>query len=152
MRAAIKALALVLAVPLAACGNGNEETTKAASPAGPRLVLKASDATNWQDVSAEVTTVDQAQVFARIPGILTALSVREGDTVGKGQVIGRVVDSQLGFQAEAYRAQAVQAQAELDRVRFLHKNGVYADARLEQAEAMAASARAQHAAAASVAG
>lgn len=152
MRAAIKALALMLAVPLAACGNGDEAETKASAPAGSRLALQPSDTVSWQDVSAEVATVDQAQVFARIPGILTTLSVHEGDMVKKGQVIGRVVDNQLGFQAEAYRAQAVQAQAELDRVRFLHKNGVYADARLEQAEAMAASARAQHAAAAAVAG
>ncbi|OCC24207.1 efflux transporter periplasmic adaptor subunit [Croceicoccus estronivorus] len=151
MRASISALTLLLAVPLAACGNGDEATTAASAPTGPKLVLQPTDTASWQDVSAETTTVDQAQVLARIPGILTTLSVREGDVVKKGQTIGRIVDSQLGFQAEAYKAQAVQAQAELARVRFLHKNGVYADARLEQAEAMAASARAQHAAASAVA-
>ena len=43
---------------------------------GPRLLLRANDTTNWQDVSAEITTVKQAQVLARIPGILTSLSVR----------------------------------------------------------------------------
>ena len=45
-------------------------------------------------------------------GILTTLTVREGDTVAKGQVIGRIVDSQLGFQAGAYGAQAAVAQAQ----------------------------------------
>lgn len=151
MRGSILALAL-LALPLAACGNGEEAKQALEAPAGPRIVLQASDTVNWQDVSAEIATVDQAQVLARIPGILTSLSVHEGDMVAKGQTIGRIVDSQLGFQAQAYKAQAVQAQSELKRIRFLHKNGVYADARLEQAEATAASAQAQYAAANAVAG
>ena len=116
----------------------------------PRLVLAPSETVAWQDVSAEIATVDQAQVLARIPGILTTLTVREGDMVTKGQVIGRIVDSQLGFQSGAYGAQAAaaqamaaQAQGELSRVRFLYQNGVYAKARLEQAEAAAAAANAQ---------
>jgi RND family efflux transporter MFP subunit len=89
-------------------------------------------------------------VLARIPGILTTLTVREGDMVAKGQVIGRIVDSQLGYQAGAFgaqaaaaQAQAVQAQGELSRVRFLYQNGVYAKARLEQAQAAASAANAQ---------
>lgn len=149
--AAALSMALALALPLAACSNG-EETTQASTkaPAGPRLVVTAADTVNWQDVSAEIATVDQAQVLARIPGILTTLTVREGDMVTKGQTIGRIVDSQLGYQAGAYgaqaaaaQAQAAQAQAELSRVRFLHQNGVYAKARLEQAETAAAAAGAQ---------
>ena len=122
----------------------------AKAPDGPRLVLAAADTVSWQDVAAEITTVDQAQVLARIPGILSTLAVREGDLVRKGQVIGRIVDSQLGYQSGAYgaqaaaaQAQAAQATAELDRVRFLHENGVYAKARLEQAQAAASAAQAQ---------
>ncbi len=152
MRRQLMALAAVsmLALPLAACGDGEQASQVAKAPVGPRLVLAASDAVNWQDVSAEIATVDQAQVLARIPGILTTLSVREGDMVGKGQVIGRIVDSQLGYQSGVYgaqaaaaQAQAAQAQAELSRVKFLHDNGVYAKARLEQAQAAAAAASAQ---------
>lgn len=142
---------VALGLPLAGCSSNDEVTQAAEAPAGPRLVLAARDTTNWQDVSAEITTVDQAQVLARIPGILTTLAVREGDIVSKGQVIGRIVDRQLGYQAAALGAQAAQARAELARVRFLYENGVYAKARLEQAEAMAASATAQHAAAGAVA-
>ena len=94
---ALTALSTVaLSVPLAGCSSGEETEQTAKAPAGPRLVLAASDTVNWQDVSAEIATVDQAQVLARIPGILTSLSVREGDMVRKGQVIGRIVDSQLG--------------------------------------------------------
>ncbi|MBB3862366.1 RND family efflux transporter MFP subunit [Novosphingobium hassiacum] len=140
----------VLSLPLAGCSGAEQTAQTAKAPAGPRLVLAASDTVNWQDVSAEIATVDQAQVLARIPGILTTLTVKEGDKVAKGQVIGRIVDSQLGYQAGAYgaqaaavQAQAAQAQGELARVRFLYQNGVYAKARLEQAEAAAAAAHAQ---------
>ncbi|MBC2662255.1 efflux RND transporter periplasmic adaptor subunit [Novosphingobium flavum] len=143
----------VLALPLAGCSSSTENpAAEAKAPAGPRLTLAAQDAVDWQEVSAEITTVDQAQVIARIPGILASLSVREGDLVRKGQAIGRVVDSQLGYQSAAVGAQAAQARAELARVKFLYQNGVYAKARLEQAEAMAASASAQHAAVGAVAG
>ncbi len=141
---------VMIALPLSGCGKSEQAAQIAATPAGSRLVLAASDTVVWQDVSAEIATVDQAQVLARIPGILTTLSVREGDLVSKGQAIGLIVDSQLGYQAGAYgaqaaaaQAQATQAQAELTRVRFLYQNGVYAKARLEQAEAAAVTAQAQ---------
>ncbi len=146
----IAAIGLLLALPLAGCSSGEETAAVQKAPAGQRLVLAATDAAAWQDVAAEIATVDQAQVLARIPGILTSLSVREGDLVRKGQVIGRIVDSQLGYQSGAYgaqaaaaQAQAAQAAAELERVRFLHQNGVYAKARLEQAQAAASAAQAQ---------
>lgn len=148
---ALTALGTVaLSLPLAGCSSGEDTAQTAKAPAGARLILAASDTVNWQDVSAEIATVDQAQVLARIPGILTTLTVKEGDMVAKGQVIGRIVDSQLGYQAGAFgaqaaaaQAQAAQAQGELSRVRFLYQNGVYAKARLEQAEAAAAAANAQ---------
>lgn len=149
MRAILLAMT-ALSLTLASCGGTEQATQVDKAPAGPRLVLAASDTVNWQDVSAEIATVDQAQVLARIPGILSTLSVRAGDMVTKGQVIGRIVDSQLGYQAGAYgaqaaaaQAQAAQAQGELSRVRFLYQNGVYAKARLEQAEAAASAANAQ---------
>lgn len=148
-RASLVAVAFLLS-SLGACSKGEEVVQQARTPAGPRLVLAESDVIDWQDVSAEIATVDQAQVLARIPGILTSLSVREGDVVSKGQTIGRIVDSQLRYQAGVYgaqaaaaQAQAAQAQAELARVTFLHENGVYAKARLEQAQAAAAAAEAQ---------
>jgi RND family efflux transporter MFP subunit len=140
----------MLSVPLAGCGSSKDAAQQANAPTGPRLTLVPADTVSWQDISAEIATVDQAQVTARIAGILTTLSVHTGDMVSKGQTIGRIVDSQLGYRAGAYgaqaaaaQAQAAQAQGELSRVRFLYQNGVYAKARLEQAEATAAAANAQ---------
>ncbi|OQW75398.1 MAG: efflux transporter periplasmic adaptor subunit [Proteobacteria bacterium ST_bin14] len=144
--------ALLLAIlPLAACGSAPEApTAKVAAPAGARLKVVATETIDWKSVSAEIATVDQAQAIARIPGILTTLNVRAGDLVRKGQAIGRIIDSQLGPQSAAFgaqaaaaQAQAAQAQADLSRVRFLYENGVYAKARLDQAQAVATAANAQ---------
>ncbi len=141
---------LALTPSLLACSADEPIREVQADAKGPRLTLTQSDTVNWQEVSAEIATVDQAQVLARIPGILTTLTVREGDMVSKGQTIGRIVDSQLGYQAGAYgaqaaaaEAQAAQARAELERVRFLYREGVYAKARLDQAESAASAASAQ---------
>ena len=143
-------LAAIMAASLQGCGQDKPAPEVTVSAKGPRLTVTGSDAPDWQSVSAEVTSQDQAQVLARIPGILTSLSVRAGDSVRKGQVLGRIADSQLAYQSAAYGAQAAaaqaqtaQAKAELERVKFLAANGVYARARLEQAEAAAAAAAAQ---------
>lgn len=144
------AAALLLAGSLSGCGSSEEAAPAAQAPAGPRLLLQLSDTTGWQDVPAEIATLKEAQVLARIPGILTTLVVREGDMVGQGQVIGRIVDNQLGFQAGAYGAQAAAAQAQVDqaaaelkRVQYLYDKGVYAKARLDQAIAALGTAKAQ---------
>lgn len=148
-------LALMAALSLAGCG-GKEpaDTAGATRPAGLRLVVRSVETTEWKDVGAEITTTDRADARARIPGVLESLSVRRGDMVRKGQVIGRIVDTRLAYEGGAYgaqaaaaEAQAVQAQADLGRIRYLYDNGVYAKARLDQAQAGAAAARAQVAAA-----
>jgi len=154
VRPSFVAVALfAVGVSLSAC-SGNESTNvpaeKSAAISGEQLRLVPSTVTDWKDVGALVTSVDMADARARIPGILDALTVREGDMVRKGQVIGRIVDSRLGYEGAAYgaqaaaaQAQAAQAEAELARVKYLHANGVYAQARLDQAEAGARAARAQ---------
>ena len=131
-------LAAMVMMPLASCGHEEPRQPPVQAAAGPRLVAALSEAPDWQSVSAEVSSQDEAQVLARAPGVLTRLSVRAGDSVRAGQVIGRIADSMGGTgAADAAAAQAGQARAELDRVRFLYQNGVYAKARLEQAEAAA---------------
>ncbi|MDE2563306.1 MAG: efflux RND transporter periplasmic adaptor subunit [Sphingomonadales bacterium] len=149
-RLAALALGIAMVPALAACGGKEDAGQPAAKSSAPGYTVGQVDAPRWQAVSAEISTEDEAQALARIPGILASLSVRDGDMVKKGQAIGRIVDSQLGYQAGAYgaqaaaaQAQAAQAQAELARTRFLTRNGVYSTARLEQAQAAASAAQAQ---------
>ncbi len=155
------------ALTLTACGGSAPSEEKAAAlPAGERLTVALVETTDMKAVGAEITTRDQAQALARIPGTLVSLSVRAGDMVTKGQRIGSIVDSRLGYETSAAGAQVAAAQAEaarargeLARVQDLYNHNVYAKARLDQSVAMAraadaqvAAARAQQNASASVAG
>ncbi len=159
------AVAALLA--LAACGTDKAPTpAPAALPAGVQLKLAPTSIVDVKAVSAEITSRDQAEARARIPGTLTALSVRAGDTVARGQRIGTVVDAAIGYQtsalgaqAAAAEAEAVRARAERARIEDLYRNKVYAKARLDTAVAMATAAdarvraaRAQQQASASIAG
>ncbi|PKP96145.1 MAG: efflux transporter periplasmic adaptor subunit, partial [Alphaproteobacteria bacterium HGW-Alphaproteobacteria-13] len=155
------------ALALSACGGASEREAKVPPlPAGETFRLQSSEIADMKAVGAEIATRDQAEILARIPGILTTLSVRAGDTVRQGQRIGLIVDSRIGHETSAYGAQVAAAQAEaaragadLARIRDLYANGVYAKARLDQAvaaaraaDAQVAAARAQQGASASVAG
>lgn len=153
------ALILASALALAACSGSedSENDLTAATTAvlrGERLLVRPTTIDEVKEVGATITTRDQAEARVRIAGILANLEVREGDYVRKGQLIGRVVDTRLaqeaaafGSQAAAAGAQAAQARGELGRTEFLYRNGVYAKARLEAAQATARAADAQVAAA-----
>lgn len=159
-------IALAALLALSACGApDSSEKPGTRLPAGEQLVLAHTEIADLKAVGAEITTRDSAEALARIPGTLVSLSIREGDSVRKGQQIGLVVDSRLGYetsalgsQVAAARAESDRARADLSRVRDLYENRVYAKARLDQAVAAAraadaqlAAARAQQSASASVA-
>jgi RND family efflux transporter MFP subunit len=155
------------AVLLAGCG-GEEGPAPVRPPAatGERFTVRLSPVADVKMVAATVETRDQAEARARIGGTLAVLTVRAGDTVRKGQVIGRVVDPRLGFatdgasaQVSAATAEAARAESELARTQYLYDNGVYAKARLEQVQAAAraaqgalSAARAQRSASAELSG
>lgn len=154
------------ALLLAACGGGEPQVSAPVPAQGERLTVQPGSIPQLKPLAAEIATRDQAEALVRISGTLVQLTVREGDQVTKGQVIGRVVDTRLGYetsaldaQVAAASAQAEAARAELSRIDYLHRRGVYAKARLDQAQATARSAdaqvraaRAQRSASAAVAG
>lgn len=121
---------------------------------GERMTVRLAPVADLKPVAGLVTTRDMGEARARIGGTLVRLAVREGDLVRKGQVIGVVADQRLTFETGALEAQAAaaaagaaRAEADLGRVRTLFDKGVYARARLDQAEAEARAARGQLAAA-----
>ncbi|MDO1559550.1 efflux RND transporter periplasmic adaptor subunit [Brevundimonas sp. 2R-24] len=135
-------LALGLA-PLASCGS--DEQAPAAAPAAAqagRLVVTTETIPDAKSVSAVVASRDLAEARARISGVLVRLNVREGDQVRSGQVIGVVADERIGMQTAALDAlvaaaesEVRRARAELARVQTLFDRGIYAQARLDQAQA-----------------
>lgn len=128
-------------LPLAGCGPKPSEPRPAAA-ASPALTVAAAEVDDLKPVPATVTSYKMAEATARLSGTLTTLTVREGDVVVKGQLIGWVQDSKIAPQTSAYsaaaaaaEAQAVQARAQYNRVKILFDKGIYARAALDVAEA-----------------
>lgn len=143
------AAAALLAGGLSACG-GEPEVAATAPPRGERLTVAEALIDAMKPASAVVASRDLGEARARIPGTLTQLNVREGDTVRQGQVIGVVVDNRVGLETAAYGAQvaaaeaeAARARAELSRIQTLFDKGIYAQARLDQSVAASRAADAQ---------
>lgn len=148
------ALTAVLAVALmagglSACG-GEPEVVATAPARGERLAVTEVLIDAVKPASAEIVSRDTGEARARIPGTLTRLNVREGDTVRQGEVIGVVVDNRVGLETAAYGAQvaaaeaeATRARADLARIQTLFDKGIYAQARLDQALAASRAADAQ---------
>ncbi|MEH6677596.1 efflux RND transporter periplasmic adaptor subunit [Phenylobacterium sp.] len=152
MRPLLTASLLALTLGAAACAERGEPTPepKVVAVAGETLTLAATTVDDLKPVAATVTTRDMAEARARIGGTLSALLVREGDYVQRGQVIAQVSDQRLNLETTGYEAQAAAAAAEaaradadLARVQTLYDKGFYAKARLDQATAAAKAARSQ---------
>ena len=139
-----------LALALGACHAAESpKAPSSAPPAGERFLVREQSAPDFKPVAATITSRNQAEARARIGGVLTALYVKEGDVVRRGQLIGRVVDQRLGFETRAYEAQtaaaqaeSVRAEADYGRIKDLYDHGVYAKAKLDQSEASAKAAAA----------
>ncbi|MDP1619100.1 efflux RND transporter periplasmic adaptor subunit [Phenylobacterium sp.] len=152
MRPLLTASLLALTLGAAACAERSEPAPepKAVAPRGDILTLAATPVDDLKPVAATVTTRDMAEARARIGGTLSALLVREGDYVQKGQVIAQVSDQRLNLETTGYDAQAAaaaaeaaRAEADLARVQTLYDKGFYAKARLDQATAAARAAQGQ---------
>ncbi len=147
--------ALAAALLLGACGEREPSPQPAqTAPAAGRMTVRMQTVADLKPVPATLTSRDMAEARARIAGVLVSLTVREGDIVRQGQVIGRVKDDRLALQTVAFdaevsaaAAEAARADADLARTRDLFTHGVYAQARLDQVEAQAKAANANLAAA-----
>jgi RND family efflux transporter MFP subunit len=149
-------LAMLLGLGLlTGCGEGKQKPpASAVSNKGPGLTVQMQILADFKPVSAIITSRDEGLAKARISGTLVRLSVKEGDTVQRGQVLAQVRDERLIYQTEALNAQTraveaelARAEADLARIQTLYNSGIYAKARLDQSLAAAKAARANLAAA-----
>ena len=143
-------IALAALGAVAACQRPVEPPVQVVEAAGERLTVQLSPIPDLKPMAAVVTSRDMAEARSRVGGTLVSLSVKAGDRVRKGQVIGLVRDERIGLQTRAFDAQvavaegeAVRARTELARIQDLYDHGVYAKARLDQALAATKTAEGQ---------
>jgi len=97
--------------------------------------------TDEKAVFATVESINVVPARARIGGTIAELTVRQGDRVERGQVIGTVGDEKLVLQLRALdaqiaglKAQLAQAQIDLERAQRIFKTGAIPKAQLDQAQ------------------
>ena len=120
-----------------------------AAEAGDYYLVKPQKIRDEKEISATVESWHTIPARVRTSGTVVTLSVREGDTVKKGQVIAVCADRRLMLQAEALdaqvasmRAKQAQAQAELDRNKPLFDSGALSQSSIDALRTAAASAAA----------
>ena len=173
MKLKVKWIALALAVVLLAAGAVKMFTAKsvqkqtlqaqqAAQANAPTVQLSGTDVLEVQEIdlqqglaiSGQVKAVNSAFVKARVAGELRELSVREGDFVKAGQVLGRIDATeylarvrQAQQQAEAAKAQVDIAKRSFDNNRALVDQGFISKTGLDASSSSLAGAQATYLAA-----
>lgn len=109
--------------------------------AGSTYTVEPETVLDEKAVFATVESVDVVGARARIGGVIGELLVDEGDAVEAGDIIAVVVDDRLAPQigavnstAAALSAQLEQARTDLARAQDLFDRGIFAQARLDEAQ------------------
>ena len=137
--------ALLLFVPVAACGPRGVQPQPAASAPAPRAVRTAAvDSVAGSGAFAPATVVASASAVlsARTIAAVTALPFREGDRFAAGTVLVRLDDRALRAAHAAAAADAAAAESDRVRTESLLAKGAATPREDEQARARAEGARA----------
>jgi RND family efflux transporter MFP subunit len=104
------------------------------------ITIEESLVVDYRPVVARIEAADTATARSRLQGVVTKLTVDEGDEVEAGAVVAVVIDDTLNPQlaalrsrAEGLKAQIQQSQEDLVRNEALYAEGFFPKARLDMA-------------------
>ncbi len=136
-------LALLASLPTFA----SAAAARSDAPAVRVRTVRAGASAEGAWVPASVAAVERATLSTRVAASVTAVQVREGERVARGQVIVSLADADLRGAAAAAETALAAASAQEKRTRDLLAEGAAAQAALDMASAQRAQAQAAVAAA-----
>ncbi len=138
-----KNILMLMAVLLTiGCGDKKEETTKNPVRVSIETVTATAEAAGQTYVGIVEEREATALSFTGM-GVVKRLLVSEGQTVGRGQLIAEIDDTQARNMLAASEAQMTQAADALKRYGMLHENGSLPEAKWIEIESQVAQAKAQ---------
>jgi RND family efflux transporter MFP subunit len=142
MVAAVLAFSPILLVGCSRDGSPKPTVTESAIPVAIVAAVPAGGGSSI-DVSGTVRLKRETPLAFNTAGRIAAISVREGDSVGRGAVLARLDPTSLAAAANSARAEAARADADYRRLSGLFAKGWVTAPRVETARATAAAANAR---------
>jgi RND family efflux transporter MFP subunit len=134
---------------LAACGGGAETpAAEAPPPAVEAAPVRAASAETLITATGALARQREAQLAFRVPGVITSLTVDEGDIVQAGQVIARLDPTAVEAGRQQAKAALDRARRDLERDQALFDKGFVSRQRIDDRRTALEAAEAAYAAAA----
>ena len=142
LRPALLALSIALTTPLVLTGCGEatasvdkeekvEEVIKV--PVETTAVLRG-DIANYYAANAIMESVDEADVIAKVHGLVEGVFVEEGDFVEKGQVLAEIDSTRYQLTLQQRQAELKRVKSEFDRLSSANHQSLVSADQLEKLE------------------
>lgn len=130
----LKALTVAAAMTLLAGCNGNEEKEEEVVTLIPVEVSTAfkGDVSSYYTSTATLEAESEANVVAKVSGVVTQYFVEEGDFVNKGQALAQLDTERLKLRMEQSKARLKQLEAELKRNETIYKKKLVSSGNYEK--------------------
>ncbi|MDP2215638.1 efflux RND transporter periplasmic adaptor subunit [Phenylobacterium sp.] len=150
LRRTVKLAAIAgFASVLAACGGGAETpAAEAPPPAVEAAPVRAASVGTLITATGALARQREAQLSFRVPGVITELTVDEGDTVRAGQIIARLDPTAVEAGRQRAQVELDRARRDLERDQALFDKGFVSRQRIDDRKSALAAAEAAYASAA----
>ncbi len=115
----------LMAANLSGCGNAQAEADKQQTKEAISIPVEVAT-TKTGDVSSHYATTaileakNEAQVISKVPGILQAIYVEEGDYVEAGQLLAKIEPQRYQLEVNKAKAELLKIKSELAKVEKVH--------------------------------
>ncbi|MFC1548548.1 efflux RND transporter periplasmic adaptor subunit [Candidatus Omnitrophota bacterium] len=132
---------IAIAIVLAGCGGKKFE-----EPSRPikYMIIEKGDAAMKKEYSGVSKNITESQLSFRVPGMIEELPIKVGQSVKKDQVLSRLDPTDYQMKVNEMEAEHVSAEADLKRYRALYEEESATKQELDDAQARADIAKAQH--------